>query len=262
MRRHVPFEFVYQIFALVLAAILVHAAYLALIRPRATAVLEAQQLAVQADPQYVNEPSVWVILKDYEQELGVILTLWGLAIMGWKFRNLGRERALFDASLVAIAEGESILRITTEPTDARVRFDGEWHDGGSPYEFRVPTRNYPITVSRSGHRSDERTVELTSGEATEITVELRERRGGGGRSRGSQEVAAPTSNEPGRLTFNSNPWCNVTIDGRNAGQTPVVNFQLPPGRHTVVCTNPEAGSRRVSIDIPPGQTVRRAITLQ
>ncbi len=114
MRRHVPFEFVYQIFALVLAAILVHAAYLALIRPRATAVLEAQQLAVQADPQYVNEPSVWVILKDYEQELGVILTLWGLAIMGWKFRSLGRERALFDANLVAIADGESIL-----PEDAR-----------------------------------------------------------------------------------------------------------------------------------------------
>ena len=114
MRRNFPVEFVYQIFALAIAAILVHAAYLALVRPRAAAALEQQQAAVLADPQHVNEANVWVILKDYEQELSIILALWGFAIMGYKFRNLGRERELFEANLVAIADGESIL-----PEDAR-----------------------------------------------------------------------------------------------------------------------------------------------
>ena len=114
MRKHFPFEFVFQVFALVIAAILVHAAYLSVVRPRAEAVLAEQKVQVQANPDYAAEPDVWVILKDYEQELAIILTLWGLAIIGYKFRTLARERGLFDAQLVNVAEGESVL-----PEDAR-----------------------------------------------------------------------------------------------------------------------------------------------
>lgn len=114
MRRQFPIEFVFQIFALVLSAILVHAAYVAIVRPRASAVLAEQKAQAAAIPDYASEPDVWVILKDYEQELEIILTLWGLAIMGYKFRNLGHERRLFEANLVAVAEGESVL-----PEDAR-----------------------------------------------------------------------------------------------------------------------------------------------
>ncbi|MCZ7683697.1 MAG: hypothetical protein M5U28_34980 [Sandaracinaceae bacterium] len=40
----------------------------------------------------------------------------------------------------------------------------------------------------------------------------------------------------------------------------MVNFQLPPGRHTIVCENPQAGTRRIPITIEPGQTLRRSIT--
>lgn len=156
--------------------------------------------------------------------------------------------------------GESIVRITTDPPTARVQFDGEWHESGSPYEFRVPTRTYRISVARTGYRTDEREVQLEGGEVTEVSVELRRRptgrRGGGGDS------PPPTSNEPGRLTISARPWCNVTVDGRNAGQTPVVNFRVSAGRHRIVCTNPQAGSRRVTINVPPGQTVRRTIQLQ
>lgn len=114
MRRQFPVEFVFQIFALVLSAILVHAAYVAVVRPRANAVLAEQKALAAATPDYASEPDVWVILKDYEQELEIILTLWGLAIMGYKFRSLGRERRMFEANLVAVAEGESVL-----PEDAR-----------------------------------------------------------------------------------------------------------------------------------------------
>lgn len=114
MRKAFPAEFVFQVFALVIAAILVHAAYVAVVRPRANAVLVEQKAQALVDKDYAAEPDVWVILKDYEQELEIILTLWGLAIMGWKFRNLARDRRMFDAPLVNVAEGESIL-----PEDAR-----------------------------------------------------------------------------------------------------------------------------------------------
>lgn len=114
MRKPFSAEFVFQVFALVIAAILVHAAYLSVVRPRAHAVLAEQQAQAAADKDYAAEPSVWVVLKDYEQELEIILTLWGLAIMGWKFRALAREQRLFDTPLLQVSEGESIL-----PEDAR-----------------------------------------------------------------------------------------------------------------------------------------------
>ncbi len=163
----------------------------------------------------------------------------------------------WDLERTPLTDGESILRIITNPPDARVEFDGEWYDSGSPYEFRVPTRSYRINVVKTGFHGFDRSIRLRGGEITEQTVELR-RRSTSGR-RGDR---TPVSNEPGRLTFASTPWCNVTIDGRSAGQTPVVNFSLSPGRHTVVCTNPTAGSQRVVINVAPGQTVRRSIRLQ
>lgn len=91
-----------------------HTAYVAVVRPKATAVLAEQKAAALADSNYASEPDVWVILKDYEQELEIIMMIWGCAIMGWKFRNLKREQALFDAGLFSVAEGESLL-----PEDAR-----------------------------------------------------------------------------------------------------------------------------------------------
>jgi len=167
----------------------------------------------------------------------------------------------WDLERTPLTAGESILRITTEPADAVVEFDGETYESGSPYEFRVPTRSYRVTVSKTGFHGIDRSIRLVGGEVTEETIELR-RRATGGRRGGESSSATPASTEPGRLTFASSPWCNVTVDGRSAGQTPVVNFSVPPGRHTIVCTNPTAGSQRVVINVAPGQTVRRSIRLQ
>ncbi|HEY8431115.1 MAG TPA: serine/threonine-protein kinase [Sandaracinaceae bacterium] len=190
-----------------------------------------------------------------------------LALDGYVTRNetvtltAGQVAELsFELERVPLQPGESIVRIVTDPPTARVQFDGRWHESGSPYEFRVPTRRYRVTVAKTGFRSVERELVLASGQVTEVAIELeRDRRRAPAPPRG-EAAAPPTSNAPGRLTFNSTPWCNVTVDGRNAGQTPVVNFELPPGRHTVVCENPQAGTRRIQITIPPGETVRRSIT--
>jgi eukaryotic-like serine/threonine-protein kinase len=64
------------------------------------------------------------------------------------------------------------------------------------------------------------------------------------------------------VTINATPWCNVSIDGRRIGETPIVNHSLPSGRHSVVCTNPDTGaSRTVSIEVQPGETTRTRIAL-
>ena len=113
-KKNIPVEFVFQLFALLIAIIVVHAIYVSLIRPNATEVLEQQAIEAAANPDYIRERSNWVLVKDLEQEACFVLMIWALAIMGYKARELMRERQLLDVDLVPIAEGMRIL-----PEDTR-----------------------------------------------------------------------------------------------------------------------------------------------
>ncbi|NIR27758.1 MAG: MotA/TolQ/ExbB proton channel family protein [Gammaproteobacteria bacterium] len=111
MRKAFPTEFVYQLFALIVAAIIVHAIYVAVIRPNADAFLHEQQARIQADPDYQPERSLSVLVRDYEQEACFILMLWAFAIMAYKGVATYRERRLLDDDLLGI---EDLQRIRAE----------------------------------------------------------------------------------------------------------------------------------------------------
>jgi serine/threonine-protein kinase len=57
------------------------------------------------------------------------------------------------------------------------------------------------------------------------------------------------------VTFNSQPWSFVTVDGRRLpGHTPVRKVKLAPGRHRVQFYNPELGLKRsLTIRLNPGE---------
>ncbi len=113
-KKNIPVEFVYQLFALIIAIIIVHAFYVSVIRPNAAQIIEEQNAAAAADPDYVRERHISVLIKDLEQEACFILALWALAIMGYKTFKLSTERRLLDVELIPIAEGMRIL-----PEDTR-----------------------------------------------------------------------------------------------------------------------------------------------
>ena len=114
MRRLFASEFLYQVFALLLSLIIVHTAWVSLVWPRAEAYQTAQRERVAAGDTTAQPQSVYVILKDYEQESEVILFLWCMAIMGYKAARLREENEVFAAPLVQVPAGTSIL-----PDDAR-----------------------------------------------------------------------------------------------------------------------------------------------
>jgi biopolymer transport protein ExbB/TolQ len=114
MIKHFPVEFVYQIFALIFAAILVHGAYVSVVRPNAEAQLAEQRALVAQQPDAEVESSVYVVLKDYEQEACLVLMLWALAILSYKWAVVLRERGLLEDELLPLTEGIKIL-----PEDAR-----------------------------------------------------------------------------------------------------------------------------------------------
>ena len=114
MNKTFSAEFVFELFALLIAIIVVHTVYVVVVWPNAEVAMTEMLSRIRSEPNYIPQRSVWVLLKDYEQESCIILMFWALSIMGYKARATTRERAMLGRDLVPIAEGMRIL-----PDDAR-----------------------------------------------------------------------------------------------------------------------------------------------
>ncbi len=92
-------EVVWQLLALLLSIVLVHAAYELVVRPTAAVELQRQAVLAQAEaPADLLEPPVSVkaavVIKDYEQEACFIALFWAFAIMWMKVMKLQFSRRL------------------------------------------------------------------------------------------------------------------------------------------------------------------------
>jgi len=114
MKRNFPTEFLYQVFALIISIIIVHAIYVTIVRPNATAILAEQTLRIQQEQDYTPDRSFFVIIRDFEQESCFVLMLWAFSIMGYKTKQTLAERNLLQRELIPVREGVRIL-----PEDAR-----------------------------------------------------------------------------------------------------------------------------------------------
>ena len=91
-----------NIIALVVSVVAVHITYIGYIRPQASLVLEASRQAGQSAPRHLV-----VILKDYEQEICLILMLWGMFLILGKCLAILREQYLFSVDLLEESAEES-----------------------------------------------------------------------------------------------------------------------------------------------------------
>jgi biopolymer transport protein ExbB/TolQ len=84
------------------------------VRPTATSILAEQTLRIQQEENYTPDRSIWVLIRDFEQEACFILALWAFAIMGYKAVTTVKERSLLQRELLPVREGVRIL-----PEDTR-----------------------------------------------------------------------------------------------------------------------------------------------
>jgi hypothetical protein len=105
MKKNFPNELVYNIFSLLIAFILVHSIYVTLVRPQARAFMEQEAVSLQADPQYIEQQSFFVVIKDYEQETCFILMLWAFAILGYKGKDVYMQQKLLGEDLLQLPGG-------------------------------------------------------------------------------------------------------------------------------------------------------------
>jgi len=121
MRKLFPTEFVFQVFSLLIAFIVVHAVYVAVIRPSADAFLAAEQAQVKSDPNYLQQRSYYVVIRDYEQETCFVLMLWAFAILAFKGTvTYGQQRQL-DQDFFGLPDNAVISVEAAEPLSDRLR---------------------------------------------------------------------------------------------------------------------------------------------
>ncbi len=101
-RKNIPGEFIYQIFSLLIAFIIVHAVYISIIRPQADAFIEQEHKQMLSDPSYIQKRNFYVVIRDYEQETCFILMFWALAIMTYKGLSSWRQDKLLDRDLLKL----------------------------------------------------------------------------------------------------------------------------------------------------------------
>ncbi len=114
MKLKLSSEFLFQLFALLIIVIVVHGVYVGLIRPSADAILLQQAEMIASGADFVPERSIYVVIRDLEQEACFILLLWALTIMAYKAKRVVEEQALLERRLLDVPDGTSIL-----PEDAR-----------------------------------------------------------------------------------------------------------------------------------------------
>jgi biopolymer transport protein ExbB/TolQ len=102
-------ELYFQLVALMVAIIVVHAVYVTVVRPNADQILTRAAEVAAAGGEYEVPRTFFVVIKDFEQEACFILMIWSLAIMGYKTRVSGRESRMLETPLVSLSEGTRIL---------------------------------------------------------------------------------------------------------------------------------------------------------
>ena len=69
----------------------------------------------------------------------------------------------------------------------------------------------------------------------------------------------PVEKVPAAMTLNARPWAEVFVDGRRVGRTPIVQFEIPAGKHHLVFRHPNLGERSFRERLKEGQEFRLAV---
>jgi len=113
-------DFLVPAIGLLIAVLLVTPFYSLVVRPRVADIQVKQRLmAAQGgvSGRDSDQRSVFIIIKDPEQQFVIIFAVWGLIILGHKLIQVRAERRLFNHDFVRVQPGERII-----PEDALDRY--------------------------------------------------------------------------------------------------------------------------------------------
>lgn len=99
-----PWQTLYMLATLVSSIVVVDLFYRVMVKPKAREI-SALQSAGEIE---ITETSMWVILRDFEQQACITLFLWATALVAYKWWETSRERGLLKAGLLELGEADAI----------------------------------------------------------------------------------------------------------------------------------------------------------
>jgi hypothetical protein len=102
----------------------------------------------------------------------------------------------------------------------------------------------PLTVSAGSHKFDFVNDQLEFAVSRTVTIDRGK----------TTRISVPVPN--GTVFVNAAPWAEVSIDGRNAGVTPLGNLAVPVGTHEFSWRHPQFGERRRTVTVGVRTPVR------
>ena len=173
MKNHYPTELVYQVFALLIAFILVHALYVTVVRPQANAFLAEQAEQIRDNPDHVVERSFYVVIKDYEQETCFILMLWALSILIYKGRSVLAAQSLLRRDLLKLPDGLPIGPEDTRELAQRLQaLDGRQRESLLPRAMLTAVERFSATRNVQDVSTAARDVCESEGERMESELSI------------------------------------------------------------------------------------------
>jgi len=176
---------------------------------------------------------------------GANKTLIAASAAGIAILSLGgyAARRAFVAPVAATAVATGTLNVTTNPTGAEVRVDGQ-AAGVTPLMLTLKAGPHSIELRGGG---EPRTVPVTITAGTQATQYLELPR------------AAPAT--VGQLQIRSEPaGASVSVDGTPRGRAPVLVENLKPGDHTVVLES-EYGAVKHTVSVAAATTASLVVPL-
>ncbi|MBL8915946.1 MAG: serine/threonine protein kinase [Archangium sp.] len=165
----------------------------------------------------------------------------------------------------------SSIVVETDPVGATITLDGK-KKGVSPLTLsESKAGEHVIEATLAGRVSVKKTVTVKAeGEQLMMVLSLP----------AVQVAQAPTNPQPndtpkvpvevkrpevprnGKLSLNTDPWTHVSLNGKMLGDTPLIEFALPAGRHRLQLTNEkEKIDLAIEVEVKPGQTTKKVLKL-
>jgi hypothetical protein len=113
---------------------------------------------------------------------------------------------------------------------------------------------HQLKLELAGHVTRRASIRVKANETTQLHLELRADKG--------RVAAAPpppeAATEPGELRIASTPSCEVIVDGKARGSTPLSGVKLPPGSYTVQLVNSRFGiDRTFTVEVRSGEVTKK-----
>lgn len=103
---------------------------------------------------------------------------------------------------------------------------------------------YTLKVEAKGYDTQERKIKIES-DQLEFDIELKKK-----------------ESQIGRISISATPWATILVDGKSVGTSPILNFSLSAGKHTVTFKHPDFPDVTKSVNIKHNDSQKLIIDLR